>query len=259
MGAEYMDYIVADQIAIPEKRREFYSENIIYLPNSFLPADRERRIADRKFMRAEVGLPQDGFVFCCFNSSYKITPNVYEIWMRILKQVDSNVLWLVATSPTAQRNLMSKATAVGVDVKRLIFAPHMSLPEHQARLRLADLFLDTCPYNAGATASDTLWAGLPILTRIGDTFVGRMAASVLTAIGLPELITTTPEAYEQMAIDLATYPEKLAAIKRKLAEIRLTTPLFDTKLFTKHIEAAYIAMHERHQAGLAPDHISIPN
>jgi len=158
-----------------------------------------------------------------------------------------------------KRNLRNQATARGVSADRLIFAPLIPLAEHCARLNLADLFLDTLPYNAGATAGDTLLAGLPILTRIGDTFVGRMAASLLNAVGLPELITTTLEAYEQMAIDLATRPEKLVAVKRKLAENRLTTPLFDTKRFTKHIEAAYTAMYERHQAGLAPDHIVIPN
>jgi protein O-GlcNAc transferase len=179
--------------------------------------------------------------------------------MRILKQVHDSVLWLVGGSPTMERNLRSEAAARGVDAGRLVFAQRLPLPEYQARLRLADLFLDTLPYNAGTTASDALWAGLPILTRVGDTFVARMAASLLTAIDLPELITRTPEAYEQMAIDLATHPEKLAIIKRKLAENRLTTPLFDTKLFTKHIEAAYIAMYERHQAGLSPDHILIPN
>jgi protein O-GlcNAc transferase len=210
-------------------------------------------------MRADAGLPQEGFVFCCFNANYKITPDVYDIWMRILKKVDGSVLWLFAESSTVKRNLRNEAAARGVSAERLIFAPRMSLPEHQARLRLADLFLDTLPYNAGTTASDMLWAGLPVLTRIGHTFAGRMAASVLNAIGLPELITTTPEPYEQMAIDLATHPEQLAIIKRKLTDNRLTTPLFDTKVFTRHIEAAYTAVHERHQAGLAPDHISIPN
>jgi protein O-GlcNAc transferase len=146
-----------------------------------------------------------------------------------------------------------------VNPERLIFAKRLPLAEHLARHRLADLFLDTLPCNAHTTAGDALWAGLPILTCLGETFAGRVAASLLNAIGLPELIAATPEAYEQMAIDLATHPEKLAVIKRKLAENRLTTPLFDTKLFTKHIEAAYTAMYERHQAGLAPDHISIPN
>jgi len=259
MGAEYIDYIIADGIVIPEDQHGFYAEKIVVLPNSFLPTDRKRRIPDKVFTRAEVGLPQEGFVFCSFNDNYKITPDVYGIWMQILRKVDSSVLWLFAENSTVKRNLIGEAAARGVDAERLIFAPRMPLPEHQARLSLADLFLDTLPYNAGATASDILWAGLPVLTRMGDTFVGRMAASVLNAIDLPELITTTPEGYQQSAIDLATHPEKLAKIKQKLAGNRLTTPLFDTKLFTRHIEAAYIAMYGRHQAGLAPDHIAIPN
>ena len=154
-------------------------------------------------------------------------------------------------------NLRSEATARGVDAERLIFAPRLPLPEHQARLRLADLFLDTLPYNAGATASDALWAGLLVLTRIGDTLAGRMAASLLNAIGMAELVTTTPQEYETVAVRLATHPNQLAKIKRKLADNRLTTPLFDTKLYTKHIEAAYAAIYERHQAGLAPEHIYI--
>ena len=257
-GANYLDYIVADQIVIPENQRRFYAEKIVYLPNSFQPTDRQRHISDNLFMRADAGLPQKGFVFCNFNTSYKITPDVFDVWMRILKQVNGSVLWIVAGRQAFESNIRSEAAARGVNPERLIFAPPMPLPEHQARVQLADLFLDTLPYNAGATASDMLWAGLPVLTRIGDTFVGRMAASLLNAIRLPELITTTPEAYERMAIDLATHPEKLAALRRKLAENRLTTPLFDTKLYTTHIELAYTMMYERLRAGLAADHLLIP-
>jgi protein O-GlcNAc transferase len=259
MGAGYIDYIIADRVVIPETQYDFYAEKIVYLPNSFQPTDRHRAISDKRFTRADEGLPAEGFVFCCFNTNYKITPDVFDIWMRILKQVPGSVLWLVAEGATSERNLKSEAAERGVGGERLIFAQRMPLAEHQARLQLADLFLDTLPYNAGATATDMLWSGLPVLTRTGDTFVGRMAASVLHAIHLPELITTTPEAYEQMAIDLAMHPEKLAAVKNKLVENRLTTPLFDTKLFTKHIEAAYSAMYERYQAELPPDHIVIPN
>ena len=257
MGAEYIDYIIGDRIVIPEDKQEFYAEKIVYLPNSFHPTDQDRRISDKEFLRTDAGLPHEGFVFCCFNANYKITPDVFDIWMRILKKVEDGVLWLVVENPTAKSNLRSEAVTRGVNAERLIFAPRMSLPEHQSRLRLADLFLDTLPYNAGTTASDMLWAGLPVLTRIGDTFVGRMAASVLNAIGLPELITTTLEAYEQMAIDLAMHSEKLAVIKRKLAENRLNTPLFDTKLFTKHIEAAYSIMWERYQRGAPPESFSV--
>ena len=179
--------------------------------------------------------------------------------MRLLRQLSNSILWLSNANETAIRNLRREAQNRGVDPSRLVFAQRVPLNEdHLARYRLADLFLDTLPYNAHTTASDALWAGLPVLTCPGKTFAGRVAASLLNAIGLPELIATTPEAYEQMAINLATHPEQLAIIKHKLSENRLTTPLFDTKLFTKHIEAAYTAMYERYHADLPPDHIYVP-
>ena len=177
--------------------------------------------------------------------------------MKILKQVDGSVLWLFEANAKATSNLGNEALARGVSPERLVFAKRMPLPDHLARHCLADLSLDTLPYNAHTTTSDALWGGLPVLTCVGETFAGRVAASLLNAIGLPELITTTLEAYEQMAIDLATHPEKLAAIKHKLAENRLTMPLFDTKLFTKHIDTAYTAMYERYQMGMPPDHIVV--
>ena len=260
MGASYINYIIADQIVIPDESRKFYSEKIAVLPNTYQVSDRKRFISDKAFTRSDVGLPPQGFVFCCFNNNYKITPHVFDRWIRILKQVEGSVLWLSEPNASATSNLKKEAVARGISSERLVFAERMPLlAEHLARLKLADLFLDTLPYNAHTTASDALWAGLPMLTCLGETYAGRVAASLLNAIRLPELITTTPEAYEQMAIDLATHPEKLAAVKNKLAENRLTTPLFDTKLFTKHIEAAYTMMYERHQAGLAPDHIKIPH
>ena len=264
MGAEYIDYIIADPIVIPENQYVFYAEKVFLLPYSYYPTsyqinDAKRSTPDRAFTRFDVGLPSTGFVFCCFNNIYKITPHVFDCWMRILKQVEGSVLWLLEGSASAASNLKKEALARGVSSECLVFAKRMPLPDHLARHRLSDLFLDTLPCNAHTTASDALWAGLPVLTCLGKTFAGRVAASLLNAIRLPELITTTLEAYEQMAIDLATNPEKLAVIKRKLAANRLTTPLFDTKLHTKHIEAAYTAIYERHQAGLAPDHIVIPN
>jgi len=258
MGANYIDYIIADQTVIPGEDRKFYSEKIAVLPNSYQANDRNRVISDKAFGRSDFGLPSQGFVFCCFNNNYKIVPRMFDCWIRILKQVDGSVLWLLDDNASAARNLRAEAVARGVSPDRLVFAERMPLPEHLARHKLADLFLDTLPCNAHTTASDALWAGLPVLTCLGATFAGRVAASLLNAIGLPELITT-PEAYEQMAIDLARYPERLAVIKAKLAANRRTTPLFDTALFTGHIEAAYTAMYERHQAGLAPDHIVVPN
>ena len=260
MGAKYIDYILADRVVIPEEKREFYVEKVVYLPDSFMGSDSKRRISERLPLRSECSLPKTGFVFCSFNQSLKISPHMFDIWMRLLCQLDNSVLWLSNMNETAIRNLEREAQNRGVDPSRLIFAQLVPRNEdHLARYRLADLFLDTLPYNAHTTTSDALWAGLPVLTCIGETFAGRVAASLLNAIGLPELITTTAKAYEQMAIDLATHPEKLAAIKRKLAENRQTTPLFDTKLYTKHIEAAYSAMYERYQAGLAPEHITILN
>ena len=241
MGASYIDYIIADQTVIPDELRKFYSEKIVVLPNTYQANDRKRVISDQVFTRADLGLPSQGFVFCCFNNNYKITPRIFDSWMRILKQVDGSVFWLLEDNATAASNLKKRGFGAGISPERLVFAKRVPLPEHLARHQLADLFLDTFPYNAHTTASDALWAGLPVLTCIGETFAGRVAASLLNAIRLPELITTTLEAYEQMAIDLATHPEKLAAIKHKLAENRFTTPLFDTKLFTKHIEAAYAA------------------
>jgi len=257
MGAPYIDYIIADEIVIPNHRQDFYSEKIVYMPHSFQANDRARSIADRIFTRHELGLPPDGFVFCCFNNSYKLTPDVFDIWMRVLSQVANSVLWLVADNKTVETNLR-KAAARSIDAERLVFASRLPYPEHLARHSLADLFLDTAPFNAGTTASDALWAGLPILTRVGDTFAGRMTASLLNTIGLSTLITSTPQAYEELAIELATNPEKLAAIKHRLASNRLTTPLFDAQLFARHIEAAYTKMYERYQAKLPPGHIYVP-
>ena len=258
MGADYIDYLIADSTVIPASYRPHYTEKIVYLPNSYQPNDRKRQISDKMFTRSELGLPQEGFVFCCFNNNYKITPDVFDSWMRILEHVEGSVLWLLEDNEIAARNLKKEASVRGIDPDRLVFAPRMALPDHLARHRMADLFLDTLPYNAHTTASDALWAGLPVLTQIGETFAGRVAASLLNAMHLPELITTARDAYEALAVELATNPAKLASIKRKLTDHRLTTPLFDTELFTKHIEAAYTTMYERYHADLPPDHIYVP-
>lgn len=252
MGANYIDYVIADSILIPASHQNSYTEKIVYLPNSYQGNDTKRNISKKIFTRAECGLPDSGFVFCCFNNSYKILPSVFDRWMRILLEVPGGVLWLLEDNATAVINLKREAELRGISAERLVFAKRMSLPDHLARHRLADLFLDTLPYNAHTTASDALWAGLPVLTQIGEAFAGRVAASLLSAIGLPELIIETSEEYVQLAIDLAKHPEKLAAIKHKLAENRLTAPLFDTKLFTKHIESAYTAMYEQHRRGDKP-------
>jgi predicted O-linked N-acetylglucosamine transferase (SPINDLY family) len=257
MGAPYMDYIIADRTVIPDHQQAFYSEKPVVLPDSYFVSDGRRAVADTVFSRAELGLPSSGFVFCCFNNTYKIAPDIFDCWMRILAQVEGSVLWLFEGNPDAAGNLRKHAAARGIDPARLIFAGRMKPPDHLARHRAADLFLDTLPYNAHTTASDALWTGLPVLTCLGETFAGRVAASLLTAVGLPELVTTTMADYERLAIELATGPERLASIRAKLAANRLTTPLFDTRRFAGNIEAAYTAMHARHRAGLAPDLIAI--
>lgn len=257
LGAEYIDYLIADATLIPEESQQYYSENIVYLPHSYQVNDSRRSIADRTPSRTEYGLPQAEFVFCCFNSNYKITPGTFDCWMRILKQVEASVLWLFEDNARAPFNLRREAVHRGVSAERLVFAKKLTPPEHLARYRLADLFLDTLPCNAHTTASDALWAGLPVLTCLGETFAGRVAASLLNAIGLPELVTSTPAAYEALAIELARSPGKMSAIKRKLADNRLTAPLFDSQRFTRHLEAAYSAMYARHRADLAPGHIRV--
>jgi len=258
LGAPYLDYIIADRQVIPEAHRPFYSEKVVWLPNSYQANDRNKEIAERISRRADHGLPADAVVFCCFNNAYKITPGIFDCWMRILDGVAGSVLWLLEDTPAAAANLKQQAEARGIDASRLVFAGRLPLPDHLARHRCADLFLDTLPYNAHTTASDALWAGLPLLTCRGETFPGRVAASLLESLRMPELVTATVEDYQRLAIALAMDPAKRAQIRQKLADNRLTTPLFDTKLFTRHIEAAFTAMADRHNAGFKPDHIVVP-
>jgi predicted O-linked N-acetylglucosamine transferase (SPINDLY family) len=258
MGADYIDYLIADRTLIPENHQAYYKENIVYLPDSYQANDSKRIVSDRMFTRAELRLPPEAFVFCCFNNNYKIVPRTFDCWMQILKRVDGSVLWLLEPNVTAAANLRKEAEARGISAQRLVFAERMSPPDHLARHRLADLFLDTLPYNAHTTASDALWAGLPVLTLIGETFAGRVAASLLTAIDLPELIVSTEQAYIDLAVEFATDQEKLATLKHKLSANRLITPLFDTERFARHIEAAYTAMYERYQANLPLGHIYVP-
>ena len=257
VGIKYMDYIIADKVVIPEESKIHYVEKLAYLPNSYQANDDMRKISDRKFSKAELGLPEDAFVFACFNNNYKITPTTFDSWMRILSLVQGSVLWLLADNPTAKDNLIKEAFARGIDSSRLVFAERLPISEHLARHDLADLFLDTLPYNAHTTASDALWAGLPVLTLMGHTFPGRVSSSLLSAMDLSELVTHTQEEYEALAIELAMNPPKLEDIKAKLAKNRLTAPLFDTPLFTKNLEAAYIKMYERYQADLEPDHLFV--
>ena len=257
MGADYIDYLIADPTLIPVSHQKDYAEKIVYLPDCYQPNDTKRRIADRAFTRAEVGLPPEGFVFCCFNNNYKITPEVFDSWMGILRRVPGSVLWLLEGNPAAAANLRKEADNRGIGSGRLVFARRMGTSEHLARHRLADLFLDTLPCNAHTTASDALWVGLPVLTQLGETFAGRVAASLLNAIGLPELITSTREDYENLAVELATNRARLQQLRHKLAANRPTAPLFDIDRYTRHIEAAYSTMYERYLADLSSAHIFI--
>jgi predicted O-linked N-acetylglucosamine transferase (SPINDLY family) len=257
LGADYMDYIVADKWVLPPDNMRYYNEKVVYLPDSYQANDRNRAIGIAPSSREECGLPAEGVVFCCFNNNYKITPWVFDSWARILNRVNGSVLWLIEDNPAAADNLRKEAGRRGLDSSRLVFAGRLPLADHLARHALADLFLDTAPCNAHTTASDALWAGLPVLTRIGETFAGRVAASLLNAAGLPELITQSSEAYEALAIELTQDRERLASFKERLQRNRLTMPLFDTRRYTDHIETGYREMYRRHQAGLPPDHIEV--
>lgn len=258
MGATYYDYLIADRTLIPEDQRCHYTERVCYLPYSYQPNDCSRRISDAVPTRNEMGLPEGAFVFCCFNNNFKITPDVFDVWMRLLRKVEGSVLWLIEDNPEATSSLRKEAELRNVSAARLVFAGRVAPADHLARHQLADLFLDTLYYNAHTTASDALWAGLPVLTRLGETFAGRVASSLLYAIGLPELVTRSIEEYEELAFSLARDPRRMAALRQKLAENRVKEPLFNTDLFTRHIEAAYTAMLERYRVGLAPEHLSVP-
>ncbi|GGM00373.1 hypothetical protein GCM10010099_15720 [Streptomyces cinereus] len=239
MGASFIDYIIADNTLIPPHLERFYSEKIIRLPHTYQPNDRHRIIGDTVPSRAEVGLPESGFVYCCFNNPYKVMPETFSVWMRILQAVPDSVLWLLKDEPETEANLKRQASMAGVDASRLIFAERRSIPEHLARHILADLFLDTLPYNAHTTTSDALWTGLPVLTCMGQSFASRVAASLLNACGLTELITESRADYEKLAIELACHPTKLATIRAKLIANRDKHPLFDTVRYAKNLETAF--------------------
>ena len=225
--------------------------------SAFQANDDQRKISEAVPTRRKAGLPESGFVFCSFNNSYKINPPVFDVWMRLLKAVSGSVLWLVGDNATVQHNLRREALHRGVEPGRLVFAPRIQYADHLARFRLADLFLDTLPFNAGTTASDALWAGVPVLTCAGEAFASRMAGSLLNAVGLPELITYSMEEYEALALKLATAPGMLAELRARLARNRTTYPLFDTDRFRRHIESAYITMWERYQRGDPPESFAV--
>ena len=256
MGVGYMDYLIADPTIIPPESVQYYSEKIVYLP-SYQVNDRKREISKKKFTRADLGLPEEGFIFCCFNHNYKFNPIIFDSWMRILNAVDKSVLFLYADNLLAKENLKNEAVVRGINPERLIFGARIPAADYLARYQVCDLFLDTLPYNAGTTASDALWAGLPVITRVGQSFAGRMAASLLNAIEMPELITYSQDEYEALAIELATGLDKINEINEKLQKNRLTTVLFNTPLFTEKLEAAYLNIYRRYQGDLAAEHIHI--
>ncbi|MGB6536393.1 MAG: hypothetical protein WBF58_10580, partial [Xanthobacteraceae bacterium] len=258
MGADYIDYVIADKIVLPFDQDAYYSEKIIHLPHCFLVNDDTLAIGPHTPSRSDVGLPDEGFVFCSFNNSYKLAPAIFDLWMRLLRGVEGSVLWLVKANSEMAVNLQRAAQSCGVDPGRIVFAPHVPLAEHMARARLADLFLDTAPYNAGATAAAALWSGVPVLTLLGNTFVGRMAASMLHAVGLPELVAESLADYEAVALKIATEPEFCASLKQKLARNRETYPLFDTAGSARDIENAYVTMWQACQDRRPPASFAVP-
>lgn len=256
LAAPYIDYLIADRVIIPEPVQADYTERVVYLPDTFL-ATSHWQIADHAPSREDLNLPEDGFVFCCFNNCNKIQPRQFDVWMRLLHGTAGSVLWLAPRNVQAEANLRSEAAARGIDPDRLIFAPRAPWADHFARTAKADLFLDTQPFNAITTSADALWAGLPVLTCRGHSYAARACASLLQAIGLPELVTDSMDEYEALALDLAAHPERLAAIREKLERNRTKYPLFDTDRFRRNIEAAYRRMWEIRQSGSPPQSFSV--
>jgi protein O-GlcNAc transferase len=252
MGAPFIDYVIGDPVVTPLSEAANFTEKIAQLPDCYLVTDSRRVIPSIPLDRRAAGLPDNGFVFCCFNNNYKITAPVFERWMRLLGQVDGSVLWLLRDNAVAERNLRREAAARGIDPARLVFAKRVSPAEHLARHRLADLFLDTLPFNAHVTASDALWAGLPLLTCRDETFASQVAASTLRAAGLGELITTNLDEYERLALSLARSPDALPRMRQKLDDARSSCPLFDTRRFQRHLESAYQTMWETGRRGEPP-------
>ena len=257
LGAPYIDYILADHTVLPEDEQSFYAEQVVWLPNSYQVNDNRRAIASTAPSRAEAGLPADAFVFCNFNQPYKLAPAMLETWLHILAQVPGSVLWLWANNDSFGANVKAFAARHGLDEARIVIAPPLPVEDHLARLTLADLFLDSLPYNAHTTASDALWAGVPLLTCTGTAFAGRVATSLLKCANLPELITTTPLDYEELAVALANEPQRLRVLRARLSHQRDSCALFDTEGFTRHLEQAFTTMAERARAGLAPQSFAV--
>jgi len=258
MGTDFIDYIVADQHLIPLESQKYFSEKQIYLPDVYVPTDDSRALSQKPMNRSDMGLPGDAFVFCCFNNNYKISPNEFDIWMRLLTKVENSVLWLRQSNQFSHINMRNEAQTRNVDPSRLVFADKIPMDEHLARQKFADLFVDTFAFNAHTTAVEALWAGLPVVTKVGLGFASRVAGSLLNAVGLPELITQTEKDYEELILELATNPTKLSKIKEKLATNRLTQPLFNTELYTHYLENGYQQAYQNYFNGHLPQTIIVP-
>jgi len=257
MGAEFMDYIIADSTIIPESDRRHYTEKVVYLPGCYQANRCNPEVSQKILTRGELNLPLDGFIFCCFNNTNKITPTIFDGWMRVLKQVDESILWLFESNRWASENLRKESEQRGVNADRLVFAEKLPVEEHLNRIRHADLFLDTFPCNAHTTASDALRMGVPLVTLAGNAFAGRVAASLLNTLDLGELIAHSAEEYEKISVDLAMNRDRLQGIKEKLNANVQTSSLYDSERFTRDIEKAYELMYERYQNELDPDHIVV--
>jgi protein O-GlcNAc transferase len=256
-GAEFIDYFITDKIVTPEDQSIYYTEKLVFLPDSYQINDHLQQISENQWLKQDCGLPPEGFVFCSFNQPYKIDPDMFDTWMRILRRIPQSVLWLLNQNFAATENLQRRAQAQGIQPSRLIFADALPLEDHLARLRLADLALDTRIYNGGATTSNALWAGVPVITLKGDHFVSRMSSSILSAVGLSELVTHNLKDYEALAVELAGRPDKLRAVRKKLARNRLTHPLFDTPRFVRNLENAYKMMWKIFAGGHPPQSIEV--
>lgn len=249
MGAKFFDYIIADSTIIPENKRKFYSEEIIYMPHTYQPTSHSFIISNKVFTKSEMNLPYNNFIFCCFNNSYKISPKEFSIWMRILNKIENSVLWLFGSNKWAKKNLSKEAENHGIASNRLIFADHLPHHDHLARLGLADLFLDTFNVNAHTTATDSLWAGTPVITKLGSSFASRVAASILKAVGLPELVVQNEKDYESLILEIANSPKKLIKIKEKLSSNKASKPLFNSEMYINYLENAYEQVFENHLEG----------
>ena len=258
MGVDFIDYVLADRFVLPFDQQRFFAEKIVHLPDSYQPTDSKRRVSSANVpKRSEIGLPEDAFIFCCFNNSYKLSPPVFDVWMRLLQSVERSVLWLTVAGDLTRMNLRREAERRGVEADRLVVTDRVDHADYLARQVLADLFLDTLPYNAHGTGSNALAAGLPILTCRGETFAGRVGASLLHAAGLPELVTDSLEEYEALAFKLAVDRDLLRSLRRKLEANRASCALFDTARLCRHVESAYQTMWDRYERGEPPISFSV--